>query len=86
MIETLLPLYQKLEEGAQTSFESNFVQMFGRQLMLAWSHVKKYQAVWASTSGGKPLPTSGQVHLQRRKDSGNSFLFANVYSFTVCTI
>jgi phosphatidylinositol kinase/protein kinase (PI-3 family) len=66
MIDTLAPLYTALETGPATIFEATFCQQFGRELMLAWSFVKKYKNIFQAS--GKPLPTSGAAPVRRPKD------------------
>jgi serine/threonine-protein kinase mTOR len=57
MLELLLPLHEKLETGAETQKESEFVKSFGKDLADAHAFVKEY--VQIVTSGGGGIPTRG---------------------------
>eukprot|EP00977_Amphora_coffeiformis_P012914 scaffold3287_cov181-Amphora_coffeaeformis.AAC.3 len=54
MLELLLPLHEKLEKGAETKREIDFLQSFGDELAQAHSHVKEYIRI--ATYGGHPIP------------------------------
>jgi FKBP12-rapamycin complex-associated protein len=57
MLDLLLPLHEKLENGAETQKEHEFVKSFGRDLAEAHSFVQEY--VRLITSGGGGIPTQG---------------------------
>ena len=54
MLELLLPLHEKLERGAETKRETDFLQSFGEELASAHAHVKEYIRI--ATYGGHPIP------------------------------
>jgi len=55
MLDLLLPLHEKLERGAETRRESEFIESFGEDLSLAHLHMKDY--VRLVTEGGASIPT-----------------------------
>lgn len=57
MLDLLLPLHEKLEKGAETQKENEFVKNFGRDLAEAHSYVKEYVRI--VTIGGNGIPTQG---------------------------
>lgn len=54
MLELLLPLHEKLERGAETKREIDFLQSFGDDLAKAHAHLQEYVRI--ATSGGQPIP------------------------------
>lgn len=54
MLDLLLPLHEKLEKGAETKRESDFLKSFGEELAQAHAFVKEY--IQIATSGGQPIP------------------------------
>lgn len=54
MLELLLPLHEKLERGAETKKENDFLQSFGDDLAQAHTHVKEYIRI--ATAGGHAIP------------------------------
>lgn len=61
MLDLLLPLHQKLEEGAETRRESDFLKSFGQDLARAHHHIKEY--VRLVTDGGSNIPTGSGTAL-----------------------
>jgi FKBP12-rapamycin complex-associated protein len=57
MLDLLLPLHEKLENGAETQKENEFVKSFGRDLADAHKFVREYVRI--VTSGGGGIPTQG---------------------------
>jgi FKBP12-rapamycin complex-associated protein len=55
MLELLLPLHEKLELGAETSRERDFLKSFGQDLAQAHQHIKDY--VRLISEGGTNIPT-----------------------------
>ena len=55
MLDLLLPLHEKLEMGAETRRESDFIKSFGQDLAQAHSHIKDY--VRLVNEGGSSIPT-----------------------------
>ena len=55
MLDLLLPLHEKLEKGAETRRESDFIQSFGQDLAQAHRHIRDY--VRLVTEGGSSIPT-----------------------------
>ena len=55
MLDLLLPLHEKLELGAETRRESDFIKSFGQDLAQAHNHIKDY--VRLVTEGGSSIPT-----------------------------
>jgi FKBP12-rapamycin complex-associated protein len=55
MLDLLLPLHEKLEKGAETRRESDFVKSFGQDLAQAHKHIKDY--VRLVMEGGASIPT-----------------------------
>jgi FKBP12-rapamycin complex-associated protein len=55
MLELLLPLHEKLEMGAETRRESEFIKSFGQDLAQAHNHIKDY--VRLVNDGGASIPT-----------------------------
>jgi FKBP12-rapamycin complex-associated protein len=54
MLELLIPLHEKLERGADTKKENDFLQSFGDDLAQAHTHVKEYISI--ATAGGHAIP------------------------------
>ena len=54
MLDLLLPLHERLEKGAETKREIDFLQSFGDELGQAHAHVKDYIRI--ATSGGNAIP------------------------------
>jgi FKBP12-rapamycin complex-associated protein len=57
MLELLMPLHERLENGAETQKEQEFVNSFGADLDQAHAFVKEYVRI--VTSGGGGIPTQG---------------------------
>lgn len=55
MLDLLLPLHEKIEEGAETRRESDFIKSFGQDLAQAHQHIRDY--VRLVTEGGASVPT-----------------------------
>ena len=55
MLDLLLPLHEKLERGAETRRESDFLKSFGQDLAQAHLHIKEYIRLIAE--GGSNIPT-----------------------------
>jgi FKBP12-rapamycin complex-associated protein len=55
MLDLLLPLHEKLERGAETERESDFLKSFGQDLAQAHRHIKEYIRLLAD--GGYNIPT-----------------------------
>jgi FKBP12-rapamycin complex-associated protein len=55
MLDLLLPLHEKLEEGAETRREGDFIKSFGQDLAQAHKHIRDY--VRLVTEGGSSIPT-----------------------------
>ena len=55
MLDLLLPLHEKLEKGAETHRESDFIKSFGQDLAQAHRHIKDY--VRLVTESGSSVPT-----------------------------
>jgi FKBP12-rapamycin complex-associated protein len=55
MLDLLLPLHEKLEKGAETRRENDFIKAFGPDLGQANQHLKEY--VRLVTEGGESIPT-----------------------------
>lgn len=55
MLELLVPLHEKIEKGAETRLESDFIASFGQDLAQAHQHIKDY--VRLVTEGGASIPT-----------------------------
>lgn len=69
MLELLIPLHDKLEKGAETGRESDFLTSFGQDLETAHLHVKEY--VRLVTVDGSSLP-SGAVSAIRHNDEAEA--------------
>jgi tetratricopeptide (TPR) repeat protein len=55
MLDLLVPLHDKIEKGAETRRESDFISSFGQDLAQAHHHIKDY--VRLVTEGGANIPT-----------------------------
>ena len=55
MLDLLLPLHEKIEKGADTRRESEFINSFGSDLAQAHQHIKDY--VRLVSEGGDTIPT-----------------------------
>lgn len=55
MLDLLVPLHEKIEKGAETHRESEFIATFGQDLAQAHLHIKDY--VRLVTEGGESIPT-----------------------------
>jgi FKBP12-rapamycin complex-associated protein len=55
MLDLLLPLHERLERGAETRLEVDFIKSFGQDLVQAHKHIKDY--VRLITEGGASIPT-----------------------------
>lgn len=55
MLDLLLPLHEKIEKGADTRRESEFINSFGSDLAQAHQHIKDY--VRLISEGGDTIPT-----------------------------
>jgi len=55
MLDLLLPLHEKLEKGAETQRESEFIKTFGSDLAQADQHLKDYIRLF--NEGGENIPT-----------------------------
>ncbi len=55
MLDLLLPLHEKIEKGADTRRESEFINSFGADLTQAHQHIKDY--VRLISEGGDKIPT-----------------------------
>jgi serine/threonine-protein kinase mTOR len=56
MLDLLLPLHEKVESGAETRREDEFIKSFGPDLAQAHIHIKEY--VRLITTDGSTIPTS----------------------------
>lgn len=56
MLDLLLPLHEKIEKGAETLKEADFITAFGQDLNKAHEHIKDYMRLMSE--GGKSTPTS----------------------------
>jgi serine/threonine-protein kinase mTOR len=81
MLELLLPLHEKLERGAETSRERDFLKSFGQDLAQAHLHIKDY--VRLISEGGTNIPTGpsaqgfedqGGGRLSRQSDEAETFM------------
>ena len=75
MLDLLLPLHEKLERGAETKRETDFLQSFGEELAQAHAHVKEYIRI--ATSGGHPIPRgpatkSGSARMTRQMEEAET--------------
>lgn len=69
MLELLLPLHEKLEKGAETGRESDFLKSFGQDLETAHLHVKDY--IRLVNVDGSSIPT-GAVSAGRHNDEAEA--------------
>lgn len=60
MLDLLLPLHEKLEKGAETQKEAEFIKSFGRDLSEAHAYVKEYVRLVASDGGDVPSQASSE--------------------------
>ena len=75
MLDLLLPLHEKLERGADTKRETDFLQSFGEELAQAHAHVKEYIRI--ATTGGLPIPRgpaakSGSARMTRQMEEAET--------------
>ena len=75
MLDLLLPLHEKLEKGAETKRESDFIKSFGDELAQAHAHVKEYVRI--ATAGGQPIPRgpslkSGSSRMTRQMEEAET--------------
>jgi FKBP12-rapamycin complex-associated protein len=64
MLEILLPLHDKVESGAETGLERDFLNSFGHDLSQAHLHIQDY--VRLVTEGGASVPTGPDTVSQPR--------------------
>ena len=69
MFELLLPLHEKLEKGAETGRESDFLKSFGQDLEMAHLHVKDY--IRLVNADGTSIP-SGTASASRHNDEAEA--------------
>jgi len=73
MLDILLPLHEKVEAGAETPLENEFLQNFGQDLAQAHLHIKDY--VRLVTEDGLTIPTgpaSNQNRPSRHSEEAES--------------
>jgi len=63
MLDILLPLHERVEAGAETLLESDFLKNFGQDLAQAHLHIKEY--IRLTTEDGSSIP-SGPASNQNR--------------------
>lgn len=75
MLDLLLPLHEKLEKGAETKRESDFLKSFGEELAQAHEHVKEYVRI--ATAGAQSIPRgpstkSGSSRMTRQMEEAET--------------
>lgn len=71
MLDLLLPLHEKLENGAETQKENEFVKSFGSDLAEAHNFVKEYIRIVTSDGGSIPTQGGGSDQAIQYDQSGN---------------
>jgi serine/threonine-protein kinase mTOR len=72
MLELLVPLHEKLEKGAETGRESEFIQNFGQDLHAAHLHIKEYMR--HISDDGMTIPPASQVSGRRSEQAETAMI------------
>jgi len=73
MLDILLPLHEKVEAGAETLLESDFLKSYGADLKQAYMHIQQYlQLVTADGSSVPTGPTLNQNRHSRKNEEAEA--------------